>query len=134
MDIKFLPEVRLRNNFFVGVAVIIDAFSKLLFAFPVSPTSVAETTRVLGLWIGELSPLADRIRVVHTDNGPEFRGGFERYLEERGIKHVGGAPYTPASQGAAAERANQTLGSYLTSSAEEQYGTPRTWIKAHSWD
>jgi hypothetical protein len=31
MDIKFLPEVRLRNKFFVGVAVIIDAFSKLLF-------------------------------------------------------------------------------------------------------
>lgn len=31
MDIKFLPEVRLRNIFFVGVAVIIDAFSKLLF-------------------------------------------------------------------------------------------------------
>lgn len=129
MDIKFLPEVRLRNKLYVGVAVIIDSFSKVLFAFPVSSTSVAETTRVLGLWIEELGPLADRIRVVHTDNGPEFSGGFERFLKERGIKHVKGAPYTPASQGAA-ERANQVLGSYLTSSAEEQYGNPRAWIKA----
>jgi len=129
MDLKFLPEVRLRNKLYVGVAVIIDSFSKVLFAFPVSSTSVAETTRVLGLWIGELGPLAERIKVVHTDNGPEFRGGFSTFLQERGIKHVKGAPYTPASQGAA-ERANQVLGSYLTSAAQEQYGTPRAWIKA----
>ena len=47
---------------------------------------------------------------IQTDNGSEFRGAFEDFLKEQGIRHQVTHPYTP-QQNAHVERFHATVNS-----------------------
>ena len=48
------------------------------------------------------------IKLVHTDNGGEFKGAFRAQLEAYNIKHIKGRPYNPKCQGSV-EAFNNTI-------------------------
>jgi transposase InsO family protein len=52
--------------------------------------------------------LGHKIKRVRTDRGGEFRGKFEKYIEQQGIIHEITAPYSP-DQNRVAERVNRTI-------------------------
>ena len=125
-DIKYLPETRFGGRKVIGIAVFIDNYSKMLFAYPIKTTSVAEMVRVLDLWFKDLSQYKDRVRILQTDNGVEFSGGFDDKLSEHNIRHIRTSVHHPTSNGQI-ERQNSTLGSYLSSWSELKYKDKRRW-------
>ena len=58
------------------------------------------------------------IENIHTDNGPEFKGFFQRFLDEKNIPHRKGAPRKPTSQGCI-ERFNRTIKENLFNQYQE---------------
>jgi len=48
------------------------------------------------------------LKCIHTDNGGEYLGPFDKYCAEQGIKHEKTVPKTPQENGIA-ERMNRTI-------------------------
>ena len=77
--------------------LMVDRLSGYLWVKKMSSTTTAATCAVLETWFVDFG-YPDRIR---TDNGPQFRGLFKQYCQEKGIKHETSSPYFPRSNGAA---------------------------------
>jgi hypothetical protein len=106
----------------------LDLYSKYLFAYPVSSENTDDIVKGFDSYFDELGPeLSKRVRLVQTDNGSAFTSDiFGTYLRDKGIKLIHSKSYSPESAGAV-ERANQTLGGMLTSSAEQHHGRASAW-------
>jgi transposase InsO family protein len=117
-----------RNQKWTGLALIVDAFSKLVFARAVKNDSTAEAIRVLDEWLAYLEEIGaqNMPRALGTDNGSNFTSKeFEEYLKDKNVKHILGATYTPTSQGNV-ERMMRTFKGYLTASADAA-GRASSW-------
>ena len=78
--------------------VLVDAYSKYPCIVPTSSTSTKATTAILE----EVFSHFGYPHAVVTDNATTFTSGeFQEYCRERGIAHLTGAPYHPATNGAA---------------------------------
>jgi transposase InsO family protein len=95
------------------LSTILDDFSRYIVAWNLCTTMKAEdVTETLNLAL-QVSGL-DQVHVVHrprllSDNGSSYiSGDLAKWLRERNIEHVRGAPYHPQTQGKI-ERWHQTL-------------------------
>jgi putative transposase len=95
------------------LSTILDDFSRYIVAWKLCTTMKAEdVTETLNLAL-QVSGL-DQVHVVHrprllSDNGSSYPSAdLARWLGERNIEHVRGAPYHPRTQGKI-ERWHQTL-------------------------
>ena len=77
------------------ILTVIDHFSKYTYVFPlVSNNGELIRDKPSSVFI------IKHPDILHIDNGKEFWNKSENnFLENRGIKHVIGAPYHPQSQG-----------------------------------
>jgi putative transposase len=95
------------------LSTVLDDFSRYIVAWKLCTTMKAEdvtTTLDLALQASGLEPakLADRPRLL-SDNGSSYiAGDLAKWLADRKIKHLRGAPYHPMTQGKI-ERWHQTL-------------------------
>lgn len=104
----------------------VDLYTKYLWSQAYrTPLTVEKVKKFIE---SEVLPTVGRtqyaVKVVQTDNGPEFQGDLATWLQARGIKHITSLPYKSTSQGAV-EKVNQTLKQYLAKYMTE-YNT-RDW-------
>ena len=83
----------------------IDLYSRFTFAFAYMRLSSAIALDFM-LKLELIAPF--KIRAIKTDNGMEFLGEFDLYLNKHGIKHYFSYPRTPKSN-AYIERFNRTI-------------------------
>ena len=83
----------------------IDLYSRFTFAFAYMRLSSAIALDFM-LKLETIAPF--KIKAVKTDNGMEFLGDFDVYLNKMGIKHYFSYPRTPKSN-AYIERFNRTI-------------------------
>src|ERR1700710_1906702 len=95
------------------LSTVLDDFSSYIVAWPLGPTMCAsDVTATLDQALAASG--LDSVTVVHRprlldDNGaPYVAGDLADWLEDKGMKHVRGAPYHPMTQGKI-ERWHQTL-------------------------
>ena len=95
----------------------LDDFSRYIVAWKLCPTMCAsDVTETLDLALAASG--LDRATVVHrprllSDNGASYvAGDLAKWLEDKGMEHVRGAPYHPQTQGKI-ERWHQTLKSRI---------------------
>ena len=89
--------------FYIKTAI--DTVTKITFAYVYKKNSSVTSVDFLHK-LQSLLPYA--INNIHTDNGSEFMGDFERELRKQGIKHYFSYPHCPKQHGAI-ERFNRTL-------------------------
>jgi len=86
------------------LSTVLDDYSRYILAYTLSPTmnaKDAEDTLKLALAKAEI----DKVKVYHkprllSDNGPAYHSkDLAKFLKERRIKHIHGAPYHPMTQG-----------------------------------
>ena len=93
--------------------VVIDAYSKYPCIHPTTSTSTRTTTELLEQDFAHFG----YPHTIVSDNATSFMSSeFQAYCKERGITHLTGAPYHPATNGAA-ERLVQTFKQALTKSS-----------------
>jgi putative transposase len=92
---------------------VLDDFSRFIVAWKLCATMCADdVTATLDLALSASS--LDHVTVAHrprllSDNGSSYvAGGLAKWLEDKGMEHVHGAPYHPQTQGKI-ERWHQTL-------------------------
>ena len=116
------------------LSTILDDYSRYVIAWKLCTTMKAEdVTNTLDLALQASG--CDQARVVHkprllSDNGSSYiSSDLAQWLDERGMKHVRGAPYHPQTQGKI-ERWHQTLKNrillenyFLPGDLEAQIGT-----------
>ena len=86
------------------LGTVLDDFSRYILAWKVFTTMAAsDVTEVLDLALSKAD--MDRVHVQHrprllSDNGPCYVSGeLKAYLEDKGVRHIRGAPYHPMTQG-----------------------------------
>ena len=86
------------------LSTVLDDYSRYILSYKLSPTMNAqdvEDTLNIALKKAEI----DRVKVYHkprllSDNGPAYHSAeLAKFLKERRIKHIHGAPYHPMTQG-----------------------------------
>jgi putative transposase len=86
------------------LSTVLDDHSRYILAYTLSPTMNAqdvENTLNIALKKAEI----DRVKVYHkprllSDNGPAYHSAdLAKFLKERRIRHIHGAPYHPMTQG-----------------------------------
>jgi transposase InsO family protein len=86
------------------LSTVLDDYSRYILAYTLSPTMNAqdvEETLNIALKKAEI----DRVKVYHkprllSDNGPAYHSAeLAKFLKERRIRHIHGAPYHPMTQG-----------------------------------
>ena len=99
------------------LSTVLDDFSRYIVAWKLCPTMCAsDVTETLDLALAASG--LDRATVVHrprllSDNGASYvAGDLAKWLEDKGMEHVRGAPYHPQTQGKI-ERWHQTLKSRI---------------------
>ena len=76
---------------------IIDRFSGFPFAFKLRSTTTASIIKCLRVIFLDFGfP-----KIIRSDNGPQFRGEFRRFCQDRDIIHETSSPYNPQSNGMA---------------------------------
>jgi len=85
----------------------VDVSIRFSFSYPYKNLS-SRSARDFFVKLEQVYPLPGTIHTVQTDNGLEFRGGFESYLKQKGINHLFIYPRCPKINGFV-ERANRTL-------------------------
>lgn len=127
-DVKYMVDVRYKNKQYIGTLSIIDTFSKMLFSYPISTTSTAESIRVFKQWFEDLGDYKGRVKTIKSDRGSEYSQQFTDFLTEHNIKHILGKAHNPTGQGLV-EKSHVTLGGMSCSWAKSQYGDIKYWIK-----
>jgi transposase InsO family protein len=86
------------------LSTVLDDYSRYILSYTLSPTmnaQDAENTLKIALAKAEI----DKVKVYHkprllSDNGPAYHSAdLAKFLQERRIKHIHGAPYHPMTQG-----------------------------------
>ena len=108
----------------IAILVVIDHFSKFLFAVPIRNKRSDTVAKVVKEDI--LPKMLKVPNRVLTDNGPEFRSvEFNSTLQEYNIDHIYSTSYKAASNGAV-ERSNRTIIELLKGIVSS---SPLTWDK-----
>lgn len=119
-----LPRTRRGNAF---VLVVVDAFSKFLWLFPVRNATTALTISTLR----DLFAITGVPRVLVSDNASYFVSNeFKKFLFSLGIQHARLSPYHPAPN--ICERYNRTLKSALIayhSSDHSRWDSNLHWVQ-----
>jgi hypothetical protein len=102
---------------------IVDHFSKYSWTFPLRTKSAEEVASHLATWIGFFGPP----RLLHSDNGTEFKGSLLLLAKQYGIQILHGRPRHPQSQGLV-EKANGTFKMKLRAWCQDSGSTE--WSKA----
>lgn len=128
VDLKFMPATYKGSRRLVGFLLIVDLFSKWIFAYPVTGESADECIKAFTAYFEEIGPeLAKRVKNIQSDNGSGLSSEeFTKYIKDRGIKLIHGKAYSAQSQGAV-ERAHQGVAGMCTSMAETRYGRATAW-------
>lgn len=85
-----------------------DHFAKYLWSFLIqSKNAISVKTCLEQLFLDGYIP-----KILHTDNGSEFKGDVSKLLSKFNIKHVKGRPYNPKCQGLV-ENSNRYVKKYL---------------------
>lgn len=126
-DLLRLPD----DNGFKYALVVVDTFDRSMDAEPIKSTSSRETLKAIKN-IFNRKYLNPPILMMSTDNGPEFKGEFNNYIEkELKIIHKYGKPYRSRQQ-AIVERFNYVLSKSISryqNAVEVSTGQPSTeWI------
>lgn len=85
-----------------------DHFSKYLWLFIVKDKTAESAGKVLDIIFSD----GHIPKIMHTDNGGEFKGYFQKVLNKYNVKHVTGRPYNPKCQGLI-ENSNRYAKKYL---------------------
>ena len=86
------------------LSTVLDDYSRYILAYTLSPTMNAKDAEDT-LKIALAKAGIDKVKVYHkprllSDNGPAYHSAdLARFLKERCIKHIHGAPYHPMTQG-----------------------------------
>ena len=98
----------------------IDTFSKYVWLRKLKTKEVETTTKELKFILQDIKSMMEKLnkidnknrilqpKAIQTDNGSEFKGSFNKLIEDKGIKHIYGEPYHSTSQGVV-ERMNRTI-------------------------
>ena len=107
--------------------ILVDAYSKYPCIHPTSSTSARATMDILEEDFAHFGyPHA-----IVTDNASAFHSSeFQAWCKERGIVHLSGAPYHPATNGAA-ERMVQTFKKAMRKSAESPRAALQQFLMQH---
>ena len=98
------PKTVHANNGYSAVLVVIDNFSKYVWAFPLKSQSGEEVATCLKTLFDKHKP-----SVLQSDNGTHFTANeVSKVCDKFGVKQVFSVAYRPTSQGLV-ERTNQTL-------------------------
>ena len=117
MDLLALPKTDTGS---IGVAVIIDVFTKYAWVKPLKDKTSRSVVQALLEVMGEFG----RFRVLQTDNGGEFASQLlEDFCAESGVTQLFVSPYNPRANGVV-ERLNETLVCMLRKLAQ---WNPRAW-------
>ena len=96
------------NQGYNYILVMIDLFSKYVFAIPIKTKSAEDVADAMTFILDKLDP-NQQPSAIQSDNGPEFKNDLIRdTLKDINIKQIFSKPYTPQSQGIV-ERFNKTL-------------------------
>lgn len=113
MDLTDIP----KRGVYRYLMVVVDTWSKYVWAVPLAKKSGEIVTRELGK-IFETFPEGVRVGAIRSDNGPEFKNPqMTALLAKTNTKQVFGLPHNPAGQGQN-ERSNANLKMYLFSETE----------------
>ena len=115
------PETKNGNKMLL---VVVDHFSRYLYAIPTRTSTTTETIRHLsGLFKDKGCPSS-----LLTDQGPNFMSNrFIEFMKEHNIKHCHTAPHHPMSDGKA-ERSVKTVKELIRADLLERLDfTQRTW-------
>ncbi len=108
----------------------IDVFTKFALVRRVKSLSSQSAKQVL-VTFEQLT--SHSVHTVQTDNGSEFLGVFDRYLEDQGIKHIFTYPRSPRINGVV-ERLNRTVQKeFIKRSDEIYYNTKAFDEKLTKW-
>jgi hypothetical protein len=109
MDLVDFHQYKGTNNQYTFLLVVVDCFSKFLWAFPLKKKEAPEVlSKLRALFMTEGIPT-----ILQSDNGTEFVSDASRaYYERCGIIFRTGRAYKPSSQGQV-ERTNRTLKSAI---------------------
>ena len=109
MDLVDFHQYKGTNNQYTFLLVVVDCFSKFLWAFPLKKKEAPEVlSKLRALFMTEGIPT-----ILQSDNGKEFVADESRaYYERCGIIFRTGRAYKPSSQGQV-ERTNRTLKSAI---------------------
>jgi hypothetical protein len=109
MDLVDFHQYKGQNNQYTFLLVVVDCFSKFLWAFPLKKKEAPEVlSKLRALFMTEGIPT-----ILQSDNGTEFVSDASRaYYERCGIIFRTGRAYKPSSQGQV-ERTNRTLKSAI---------------------
>ena len=109
MDLVDFHQYKGYNNQHTFLLVVVDCFSKFLWAFPLKKKEAPEVlSKLRALFMTEGIPT-----ILQSDNGTEFVSDASRaYYERCGIIFRTGRAYKPSSQGQV-ERTNRTLKSAI---------------------
>lgn len=81
-----------------------DHFSKFSSAYPLRKKESTQVADRLMMWIGQFGPP----KILHCDNGSEFKGALLTLVKQFGINLLHGRPRSPQTQGLI-EQANAVL-------------------------
>ena len=73
----------------------VDRYSGMLWYERLTQVTTAAVTKTLDFWMMDFG----YPQSIRTDGGPQFRGVFKEWCEERHIKHELSSPYNPQSNG-----------------------------------
>ena len=129
MDVVRLPATSRNGRKIVGALLLVDLYSKYLFAYPIASESVDNVIRIMKTWFDDLEELGMRksLRTVGCDNGAGFGEKYEEFMHENDVKVIHSQAYRPTANGAA-ERAAQSIASACTSWATSKFGDARRWL------
>ena len=98
----------IRNVKYCYLLALVDILSKYTILIPMPRKTDGETKYALIKALNRISNLGHKVETIQTDRGNEFCGLFDKYLEEKKIKHERSAAYRPQSQGLV-ERLNRFI-------------------------
>ena len=93
------------------ILMCVDVFSKYLIAKAIPNKQVNTVRRYTEIILNEIEELIQpdkKIKIVMTDQGPEFGTAFNEMLTDRGVKHIYSFPKMPQTQGVV-ESTNKTI-------------------------
>ena len=95
-DTVEIEKILTEEGNFNYILKVIDHFSKYAWVYPlVSKHDESIRDKISSVFI------IGHPDILHTDNGKEFLNkNVDSFLENRGVKHIFGAPYHPQSQSA----------------------------------
>lgn len=113
-------DLRIANNSFTWIFVIMDIFSKFVYLYPI----VNKEPNTISAVLERMFLSGDIPKKLQHDDGPEFKGSVVGLLRSYGVKNIENPPYSPKTNGFVENKNKQIksmLHSYLVSRKTKVY-------------